>query len=1003
MKKAFAILASTLAFCAAASSSTLATRHWVASQLAALGIHISEATVRHDTNGTFTVTSPFSCASVPDAVAISLTFAEGSITPRTPSLRAWAMRNRPLKAATESGGTLTTTVYSGYYENSRGKKVYFDFPPDGLVLESAEQLPPMPPSEHVCELDDSCNCIGCLLSPDDVEIPLEYTDPTKESLPAWFDILDWIDTGTWQPQRTKTDRNGNEYTVYYFECTDPETGDTYLVDVLDVNASDAWVDAITTTLTATKDYLEECRDAYRTSQICDKSNPQHAWHTATCGANSWSVCANNPDHTEGTEAHGPARLASRTETTTGWTELYSCPCGRTGYTKTHVHHFTNCGVCDAGDGCTAVCTGCGGHHIFGSPSGEACAKCECPVCTDCNAHPDDISLHTGWTPCSEDVEDDNFDGTASGAHCQCQCHMFGHNTGTPHDYQPVSGAAAYEYLDDTHHLHVWGRCTRCDKWRKTKEEHNYQPVSGAAEYEDFDDTSHLHHVGICSMCSKIKNTLEPHNFPAAPDSYGTGTEAACPWIFHCSDCNREKKEIHAHDFDEGEASVETYGGVTRIVVTYTCRNCGYSYDDETVKPCYHREVILENGSVTGFGDSLWHDCECSNCHTNRAHSFTIEIKQPGACSLWQCSNENGDGTLCSATTNMLAGAHAGWIDLGDDGHQCFCGLKTESHARETVQGEFECIAITKCPDPPDGCGRELSLTHTPEYRLCGTNIFCAACGRMRVVADGAETWQDAGLDAHTWGGKPEAERTSCLCDCGLAVSHYFAPDRTTCACECGESFEHIPGSPACYCTGEPGHAKVFIAHGPIEYSATPSTNVCSACGGIYTNNLVAATCTVCSETVSSTLQRGTHVCTTGFETAAGEVEFSWSSYAYVSDGNIVTVDAGSRTGQWGGGAYSAEPPGPGSGAASSLRATGAYLVVPAAGRYKLRAKIDDTGSVSVGPLTAAGGSTWSEWGEWVEGYLSAGTLAVSACAVSPAERGHICGFEYELVPSPVPE
>ncbi len=677
-------------------------------------------------------------------------------------------------------------------------------------------------------------------------------------------------------------------------------------------------------------------------------------HTCACGAQ--------------TEGHGtlvpvPGGGAI---TATGWTIEYACPKG-CGYTETytHTHHFTNCGNCDAGDGCSVACTGCGGRHVFGSPSGSVCAKCECQTSNDCTAHPSDIGQHKGWAPCSQDVESDNFDGTASGTHCQCACLMFGHNAGTGHDYQRLSSASGYSV---------------------------------------YDDENHLHHVGKCSRCKKDKKEKEPHTYPEQADSYGTGTEDACPWILKCV-CGHEKEEIHGHDFDEGKASIETYGGTTHIVVTFTCKNCLYSYDDENEQPCYHKEVVVENGEVTGFGDSLWYDCECSNCHTNRAHSFTVEVPQSGACSKWRCANENGDGTLCSVTTNLVTGTHAGWTDLDpaepeeseeQKGHQCFCTLKTEGHSRTEAQSEqYDCVKNIQCPAPPDGCGHIFERVHTPELVVCGSNVFCAKCGRRREKSGDDYEWVDAGSDTHRWGGKPEAERTVCVCDCGLVTSHYFAPDRAGCGCECGGELSHIAGNdPTCYCTGDPSHAKVLIQHGAQTASASVTTNHCNSCGKNWTDKTTTFTCTVCNEEVRSVVERGKHVCSSGYETTAGTITISWGAYQrgydWEDEEDIEQVEAGSETSSWGGGggggceAWTAD---------STLSAGGATIIIEESGYYSLQATIDDEGTVSVGSLSASGGENWTVPGQAVIGWLDAGPVGVSASVTSG--EGPI-GFGYSL-------
>lgn len=666
------------------------------------------------------------------------------------------------------------------------------------------------------------------------------------------------------------------------------------------------------------------------------------------------------------EGHQMESAGGSSSSDAGWS--LRMVCAKCGYEEEfhHAHHFTNCGTCDAGDGCTAVCTGCKGKHKFGSASSGQCAKCECPMCKDCTAHPEGIEFHVGWTPCSQDVEDDNYDGTASGAHCQCACLTYGHNAGTGHDYRQIPGAAPYQDYDETSHLHLVGRCSRCQKYKKTKESHVYGSV---------------------------------------PDDYADVSDDVCEWLFTCTaeGCGHEMREEHGHEYDAGEASISAEGGKTVIRMTFTCENCGHVKIDESEQDCYHREVIVGQDGDVSFGDSLWLDCVCSNCRAERTHDFSGEpIEVPGKCPEYRCQNENGDGSQCVATTNKVEGAHRGWNDLdGADaegelkGHMCLCGLKTEAHGSEEAQGDFDCITITRCPPPPDGCGRKFSERHEPDLVQCGNGVFCRKCSRKRVVEDGIESWVAAGSDEHSWSGRSEAEREKCVCDCGLVTSHYYAPDRTGCACECGAEMSHIAGDdPPCYCSGSPSHAKVLVGHGPTGYVYTSVTNQCAACGSEYENSVIVGSCTVCGEQVSEHIQQGSHTCSTGYDTTSGTVTFSWEAYAYVKDGEVVQVEAGSTESAWGGGGCSDAPPGPGINANSSMSAHGATIAIKTSGTYRLRARIDDSGSVSVGSLTASGGANWSVWGEWVTGWLSKGTVPVSASADS--DRGHDCGFEYEL-------
>ena len=661
-----------------------------------------------------------------------------------------------------------------------------------------------------------------------------------------------------------------------------------------------------------------------------------------------------------TEGHAMAQTGL-SQSDMGWTITLTCSkCGFV-ETRSHTHHFTNCGTCDAGDNCTVPCTGCKGSHKFGTRTNYSCAKCECSTCPDCDARPNDIGLHTGWAPCSEDVEADNYDGTASGGHCQCACLFYGHNAGTGHDYQRVSGAS---------------------------------------EYTPYDEQSHLHLVGRCSRCGKLRKEKDPHSIPSEPIRYGTGSEEHCPAIYECTQCKYELELDHGgHDFDAGTPRIETYGGATHIITTFTCIHCGYSYEDDRERECVHRDVILDgNGEITGFGDWLYVNCVCTSCSSNRNHRFTKLIEEPGKCAMLGC--DYNDGTSCDATTNTIQGAHVGWSYIDDSLHECACGLRRDGHAIEFVTNTtYACVIDEICggSSATNGCGHVFGSTHNADMVYCGPNAFCSICKRKRAVGEGGETvWVEGGETDHCWDGQPADVRTKCVCDCGLEVMHYFAEDRTTCGCECGETFSHIRGSdPTCKCTGEPSHAKVLIGHGTTTRTVEDISRICpSPCGKTYTDKKYIDTCDICGEVAKTQVVPGSHECVLGYTVTAGELTYTIAGYTWPDPitGEDKEVEAVNETVSWSGGGFGCAPAdGNRVPAAGTITAGGATILIRSSGTYWLRAKIDDSGSVSVGGLTASG-PYWA-FGAPVSGYLGAGTVSVSAGVSSV---GGPCSFEYEL-------
>ena len=722
---------------------------------------------------------------------------------------------------------------------------------------------------------------------------------------------------------------------------------------------------------------------------------EHSYKANACGISKCEYCnrledsSTVPQHTgwsdngdmthtcaceEVTEGHAIVQGAT-IETDMGFTATLTCAknCGFE-IVSSHTHHFTNCGVCDANDGtnvCNTVCTGCDGAHVFGSVGSTTCAKCECPTCSDCNMHPAGMDYHTGWHACGQDVEDGNYyDGTEAGIHCQCQCgaygHYYGNNIELAHTYQTPSGGETCENMGEEGHVRDEGRCVRCPKKKQTFEEH----------------------------------TLEDKPYKYATGMAGIGDEhPPCLWYYKCTGegCSYEDTQEHGHDFDAGTQRVETSGGVSTIITTFKCENCPYEYDDETEVPCYHKEVIIDGNGTPSFGASYIVNCECTNCHTNWfPHKFGTPQNREGQCPIATCVREN-----CTVETNTVEGVHAFITYNGDElkSHTCICELKTEPCSMTETNGVYSCTFITVCAAPPKGCGHEFKELerHEPDIVVCGSNVFCKGCGRKRVAVDGGGyEWVAAGEDQHSWGGKPQEERTACVCDCGLVTAHYYAPDRTTCGCECGGELSHIRGSdPTCKCTGEPSHAKVLIGHGTTTRTEQDIARQCpSPCGKSYTDKKYIYTCDVCGEIARTQVVPGSHECVLGYTVTAGELTYTIAGYTWPDSttGEDKEVEAVSETVSWSGGGFGCAPAdGNRVPAAGTITAGGATILIRSSGTYWLRAKIDDSGSVSVGGLTASG-PYWG-YGTPVSGYLSAGTVSVSAGVDSV---GGPCSFDYQL-------
>ena len=661
MKRRILAFAACAALGLFAADVKLATRDWVTSQLMASGIRISAATTTRNTNGTFTVTVPFTSPDVTNCVSLSLTFTNPRITqPQAqPVLRgAKLMRG----AATVQDEKLVITLTEGSWKDSVGTEHVFVFS-GGFDFTWPSDLPEVPSEDHVCELDVDCNCVWMNKVPkypDDY--PEEYRLATMEDFDNadFGNVLTWIDTSTW-PDQTEaagkvrywiTDTNGNRFNLEQ------------------IGKTDLWRNAVGEAMEKLNERFRECCEAFAKSCECNATNPQHDWNTKTCGSHSWSVCRNNSAHTQGTEGHDfpyvggnytathhSCKCGDRTEAhgtlvtdgtktatynsdgkETGWTQTWVCPKG-CGYSKTvtHTHHFTNCGVCDTDDesGCSTVCTGCSGDHVFGEPANGKCAKCECTMCSDCNAHPPytETAKHAGWHPCGEaDEEDnDNADGSANGAHCACQCLAWGHNAAlsgvheSKHDYQFPTGFSRHEQISD-------------------------------ASATDYAKTYHYKLIGKCSRegCGRWKKVRESHTWPENPTRYAKISESTCRSYYACTadGCGYEKHEDGNHAPTGGTVyEAITVSGSPKCRQKRLCANCEAYVSDDT------------NDHVRGD------NCKCANgCGYQFDHAWAAQ----DACGNVKCSH-------CE-TYKYSQESHAGYKSGGTysaAGHQCACGMKPD--------------------------------------------------------------------------------------------------------------------------------------------------------------------------------------------------------------------------------------------------------------------------------------------------------------------------------------
>lgn len=796
MKKwIFATCALALALGASAANAKIATREWVYKQLKAGGVKVSTATVATnivvESGGTvrtnYTVSSAFACSALPGCESITFVVSTGAITNRTVALARPSFLDLFISRAFADilpAETITATVRSGYWTDEDGDNHSFNLG-DGLRLESSEELPAVPDATHTCEIGTDCNCKGASLTASTVEIPPEYQEISEETTPAWYDIYNWIDTENWQPQQTVGDK-----TFYFIEDADGR-----LVNLDNIAASDAWKKAIDQSLEEAQKRLKACRLAYTLSKMCDKSNPQHDWHTQWCGGNSWRVCSRNAAHGD-TPRHTGHTLQERclcgatasphaiTEGekvaktgNTGWTQTIACSLG-CGLSQTIDHTCVHkyCRPCSAGDGCDWPCPTCEGSHNFVGGA-DACSRCVCPDCgivktlsigggAPVQTHSD----HGGWKRCGKHEEEGN-EYPGSYAHCVCECGFnscqymtsewdaqygiwkAGRSVVSLHTREDLEEPTYSRIEGDegkTHHYcHTKSDCQYCGAPWAVKEEHQYPEEVAGYQYLSNEKCAERR---VCEKCGH-ENVDEAedagsHSPDGEPFQFtDIGDDEHCRWWYHCSQCGMDYYEDdHAHQLPQTPTKWENVSAsVCRAVKP--CEKCGHEVkeDGEHVK-----------STVEADG------CKCSKCLQYQfAHTLAED-----ACGNSSC-------TIC------------GWVDPEQeethDGHtvnaKCLCGRTDSPHIWGDWQyvgadGEYDVyrrVCTLSCGVSPlekrilrnqgETCS---SSTHI----LSPTNDCTCLCGLYNPSSPSSDK------NLHTFTGD------SCMCNCGSYHDKKAWPDPT---------------------------------------------------------------------------------------------------------------------------------------------------------------------------------------------------------------------------------
>ena len=556
----------------AASTSKVATRDWVAKQLALQGLRASTATVKDNGDGTVTVQSPFECDGLTNCTAIYFTVVKPTGASATPTVR---LRPSLLSlfiptayAEVTEDGRITITLSHGGWIGADGKQHEFHFFSGGpweLELQDGT-LPEVPSSVHVCELDADCNCVCMDNSEDDVEIPEEYEDVTVAKIRenGWFEISHWLDLDSWPAELTRTVGKGEKQRTVYYVVDDMGIQ----IDIEKITETDAWVEALAQALADINKRQKQSRDAYIRSQLCDKENPQHTWQTKHCGGNSWNVCVRNSSHTQGTPSHtghtrdakclcggtvSPHNIVTGEKVAKpgnmGWTQTTACTLGcGLGQTVDHDCIHEKCKPCSGGDGCNWPCPTCNGFHNFGGQTAGRCVRCQCEDCGITEREQSGgtviitLANHSGWEACTEhDPEEGNERG--GGRHCVCECGNFGCKHSTLHlrsDLDPT----AYEDCEDDD-LHHWAAdksaCERCGDLYGAKEDHQYPEEVGEYRWLSNEKCARKR---VCEKCShETVDDLEhagSHSPEGDPIKFeDIGSDDVCRRWYTCSKCYGE--------------------------------------------------------------------------------------------------------------------------------------------------------------------------------------------------------------------------------------------------------------------------------------------------------------------------------------------------------------------------------------------------------------------------------------------------------------------------------
>ncbi len=797
MKRTILAFAACAALGLFAADVKLATRDWVIAQLAKGGIHVSTATTTHNTNGTFTVEVPFTSDTLTNCVSLSLTFTN----PRIESTQPVVTRNLLKNSVSVSGNALRITLTQGSWRDKTGNEHTFNLG-DGFTFTWPEDMPEIPSTEHVCELDANCKCKGYqkkLTYPDDY--PEEYRLKTMDDFDnaSFADIVSWIDTASWTPQTTI----GN--TTIYFLRSD---GGNVTLD--QIQASDAWRNAVAEVETALNEHLRACCEAYMESVICDQTNPQHDWETSTCGSYSWRECRNNPAHKEGTEQHQyPGSV--KTE------EGHSCVCGE----RTQAHAYGSATVVSRIGWIVRyrkTCAICA-YALEWEDDTSPCRNGHVPLTDDCGC------ACGYFSPTNNIAADEKFHHwTSGGANgnpaCLCDC-------GHKHKFKNITQYESNRFPTYTNCIQCYGICWEC---KERDVNGNIVPASAHTAFT----TSEARGAARCGCrCGKVsasengdsrfhyRNSTGVGGLPscrcyganakasgASPGSYHYYSPSACPKV--CSVEWQGKRHLTTTSVFPENTAWTAIAAVTDHEKKDTGTTCG-------CKCGYYNNINWRDWNGKADFHRVYNSC-CCGCPAQHH----IPITRDG-CTLL-CGG-NCTGLYEDKTWRQSAGA------LFDEKYhfpsETACACKCNYFHGSSAPKKFHAVT-----NAVNSCFCECKTYHKFYHARNDCLKICSTHGDYDHLA-GVDPAQWAQTSDHSF------EPDSCFCKCPAHVlhpeGHRFAPN----VCD------------SCYC-GMTSRSHKMKTSG----AETTSTYTCESCGNTITIHVQPLECERCGFTDSSSWESG---------------------------------------------------------------------------------------------------------------------------------------------------